>query len=254
MKTALLRSVSPHMGNCELTHLERQLIDIEKAKQQHEEYANALKELGCDLLWAQAAPELPDSVFVEDCAIVFDELAVITRPGALSRRAETAGVEEVLRQHRQLHHITEPGILDGGDVLVLGKEIFVGLSSRSNEQAVRQMETILSPHGYSVRGVNVNGCLHLKSAIAQVSEDILLLNPAMIDRQIFSHFKQLETHPKEPFAANALLVNDSLIYSMEFPRTALLLAEASLDLYLVDNSEVVKAEGGVTCCSVIFEK
>ncbi len=252
MKTALIRPVSPNMAACELTHLERQPIDVELAVRQHAEYAKALTELGCELLWAEAAPELPDSVFVEDCAIVLDELAIITRPGAESRRAETAGVEEVLRKYRQLHHITEPGILDGGDVLVLGKEIFVGLSSRSNEQAVRQMQRILSPYGYSLRGVSVNGCLHLKSAITQVSEDTVLLNPAMIERQIFSHFKQIETHPEEPFAANALLVNDTLICSLEFPRTALLLAKVCLDILLVYNSEVVKAEGGVSCCSVIF--
>lgn len=252
MKIALLRPVSPRMHECELTHFHREVIDVNKAVIQHGEYEKALEVLGCTIVKAEAAPELPDSLFVEDCAIVFEELAIITRPGAESRRSETEGIAAVLNNFKALHFITEPGTMDGGDVLQIGREVFVGVSSRTNREAAGQLRKILEPLGYSVKEVAVKDCLHLKSAITRVGEDTILLNPGIVERSLFSHFKQIETHPDEPFAANALWIDDTVIYSLEYPLTALRLAEVGIELYLLNNSEVVKAEGGVTCCSIIF--
>ncbi len=253
MLKAITRPISPRMAECELTHFDRQPIDIKLAEKQHTEYEKALIKLGCQIIKAAAAPDLPDSVFVEDCTIVLDELAIITNPGAISRKAEIAGLVEALGPFRPLEFILYPGVLDGGDVLVIGKQIWVGISSRSNQEAIKQLGGFVEPLGYEVKGVKVTGCLHLKSAVTQIGEGMVLLNPDWVDTAVFQQFKIIETHPDEPGAANALLVGDSVIFPADFPLTAMRLAEAGVDILLVDNSEVIKAEGGVTCCSVIFK-
>lgn len=252
MPIAITRPVSPKMAECELTHFDRQPIDIALAEKQHAEYEKALERLGCKVERAFPAPELPDSVFVEDCAVVLDELAIITNPGAISRKAEIPGLTTALGPYRPLKFILAPGVLDGGDVLVIGKQIWVGVSSRSNEEAIEQMQGFVAPFGYAVDGVEVTGCLHLKSAVTQVGEGTVLLNPDWVEAAIFKNFEIIETHPEEPGAANALLVGDTVIFPSDFPLTALRLIEAGVEVLLVDNSEVIKAEGGVTCCSVIF--
>lgn len=249
---AITRAVSPRMASCELTHVERQPINIALAEKQHEEYQDALRRLGCEVVHAPELPFFPDGIFVEDCAVVLDELAIITRPGAESRREEVFSMAEVLEAYREkIYYIEAPGILDGGDVLRIGKQVWVGLSGRSNEEAVRQMQYILTPYGYEVQGVQLTGCLHLKSAVTQVAEDLLLLNPDWVDADLFPDFDILETHPDEPGAANALLIGETVIYPTEFPETALALTMEGIELFLVDNSEVIKAEGGVTCCSLL---
>ncbi len=252
MPKAIVRAVSPRMAECELTHLERQPIRVPVAEKQHEEYMDALRILGCELLHAEELPFYPDSVFVEDCAIVLDELAIIARPGAESRRGEVHSVAELLEPLMPLFYIESPGLLDGGDVLRIGKEIWVGISGRTNRAAIQQMREIVEPKGYTVEEVELTDCLHLKSAVTQVAENTLLLNPDWVDPDIFEGFDIIETHPDEPGAANALLINGTVIFSSEFPITGLWLAEEGIELYFVDNSEVIKAEGGVTCCSVVF--
>ena len=253
MLKAITRPISPKMAECELTHFDRQPIDIALAEKQHTEYEDALKRLGCQIIKAPAAPDFPDCVFVEDCAIVLDELAIITNPGAISRKGEVAGLVEVLGPHRSLEFIMHPGVLDGGDVLVIGKQIWVGISSRTNQAAIDQLKGFVESFGYEVIAVDVKGCLHLKSAVTQIGKNAVLLNPDWIDASIYQSFKIIETHLEEPGAANALLVGDTVIFPADFPLTALRLAEMGVDLLLVDNSEVIKAEGGVTCCSVIFK-
>ena len=253
MLKAITRPISLKMADCELTHFDRQPIDIELAKKQHADYEKALQKLGCQIINASAAPDFPDSVFVEDGAVVLDEMAIITNPGAVSRKGEIAGLVEVLGPHRPLEFILYPGVLDGGDVLVIGKQIWVGISNRSNMEAIEQMRVFVEPFGYSVKGVEVTSCLHLKSAVTQVGENVVLLNPSWVDVSIFQQFKIIETHPEEPGAANALLVGETVIFPADFPLTAMRLVDAGVELLLVDNSEVIKAEGGVTCCSVIFK-
>ena len=236
-----------------MTHLERQPIDIAKAVKQHHEYEKILSDLGYNIIKATAAPHLPDSVFVEDCAIVLKELAILTHPGAESRRAEVEGLAEVLKPYRELHYINPPSIIDGGDVLVIGKQIWVGLSNRSNQSAINQMQKITTPHHYTIRGVNVTGCLHLKSAVTQVAKKTVLLNPEWIDANIFKDFQIIETHPDEPHAANALYLKEAVLFPKAYPLTAKKLIDAGIKIILLDNSEVIKAEGALTCCSVIFD-
>ena len=256
MVIALTRAVSPAMQNCELTHLSRQSIDIDLACQQHRAYEEALKGLGCQVQRLPAEPDLPDSVFVEDAAVVFDEIAIITRPGAASRRPETTSIARALNSYRRLCMIEPPGTVDGGDVLCVGKNVYVGLSSRSNTPAIEQMQNILSPYGYMVQSINVNGFLHLKSAVTLIAKDTLLINPAWVDAAVFGNMRIIEVDPRESYGANALWIDEGVIYPSNFPHTRQRIVEAMekrrMRLFEVDVSELQKAEGAVTCCSLII--
>ncbi len=249
---ALTRAVPASIVSCELTHLDREPINVEIADAQHAAYEAALRASGCRVERLDATPDLPDSVFVEDIAVVLDELAVITRPGASSRRPESASVATALARYRDLVTIAAPGFLDGGDVLCVGRRIFVGLSSRTNAQAVEQLRGFVTPHGYSVESVTVRGVLHLKSAVTRIGASTLLINRALIDATPFRDFDQLETDPDEPAAANALLVESVLLFPTAFPKTRERLEKAGLDVRTVDASELAKAEGALTCCSLLL--
>jgi dimethylargininase len=252
MHIAITREVSPDMAACELSFVARSQVVTALAQSQHAAYQDALRGLGCEVISLAAEPSLPDAVFVEDTALVFDEVAVITRPGAVSRRAETGAVAEALRVYRPLLHIDEPATLDGGDVLRIGPCVYVGISARSNAEAVAQLRRSLAPHGYSVQAVAMRDCLHLKSAVTQVAADTVLINTAWVDAAVFAGYRQIEVDPNEPHAANALLIGDALIYPTNFPRTRERLENAGIRVVAVDVGELQKAEGAVTCCSLLF--
>jgi len=252
MLIAITREVSPGIQNCELTHTERRPIDLALARQQHRSYQDQLAMLGCQMINLPADPNLPDSVFVEDVAIVLDELAVITRPGAESRRPETTAVAEALAPYREVVNIVFPGTMDDGDVLRIGKSVCVGISSRTNAAGFEQLRDFLVPLGYSVIAVSVSGCLHLKSAITQVSADALLVNRDWIAVDLFNHWRLIDVHPDEPHAANALLIGDKVVYPSSYPQTSQHLENEGLSLFPIDVSELIKAEGAVTCCSLVF--
>ena len=240
------------MASCELTHLARVPIDLDRARAQHRDYEQALADAGCRVERLPAGPDMPDAVFVEDIAVVFDELAIITRPGAESRRVEVPAIAAALEPHRTLSFIEPPGTLDGGDVLVAGRRVYVGVSSRTNRQAIAMMHRALAPHRYTVCAVEVHGCLHLKSAVTSVADDTLLVNPRWIARDALGGFDLVEIDPSEPAAANSMRVGETVIFPSAFPRTAERLAKRGVTLRLVDASEVAKAEGAVTCCSLVF--
>ena len=248
---ALTRGVSPAITRCALTHLERTAIDLDLARAQHRAYEQSLEAAGCAVRRLDDGPDLPDSVFIEDTAVVFDELAVIARPGASSRRGETAAVASALAAHRRVEHIESPATLDGGDVLCVGRRVFVGRSSRTNAAGLEQLRRIVSDFGYDVRPVAVRGCLHLKSAATAVADDVLLVNRAWIPDADLTGFELLDVDPTEPFAANALRIGDCLIHAAAFPRTRARLEARALRVEALDLSELAKAEGAVTCCSLL---
>ena len=250
---AITRAVSSSIADCELTFLERIPIDLENARRQHHAYEAALRSMGVEVMSLPEEPHLPDAVFVEDVAILLDECAVLTRPGAESRRPESASISRALAPYRELLSIQAPGTVDGGDVLVVGRQVFVGMSSRSNRSAIEQMQAFLAPFGYSVRAIPVSGCLHLKSAVTQVAQATLLINPDWVERKNFSDMEFIEVDSSEPYAANALLVGDKLLYQPAYPRTLSRLAAAEIHPLLLDQSELAKAEGALTCCSLIFK-
>lgn len=249
---ALTRPVSASLADCQLTHLERTPIDIPLAREQHRAYENALRDAGCDVIALPAADDLPDAVFVEDAAVALDEVAVITRPGAESRRRELDGVAAELGRHRPLLRIEPPGTLDGGDVLRIGRTLYVGRSERTNDAAIEQLRRLLEPYGYTVVAVDVTGCLHLKTAVTLIAPDTLLINRKWIDVAPLSGCRLVDVAPGEPFAANALLVGDVLLTAQSFPRTNERLAALGLAPQPVDASELAKAEGGLTCCSILL--
>lgn len=251
MVIALTREVSRSIADCELTHLEREPINLPHARAQHARYEEVLFELGCTIQRLPPLNDLPDAVFVEDTAVVLPEVAVITRPGAPSRRPEVTSVAHALGEYRDLAFIEDAGTLDGGDVLVIGSTIYVGSSSRTNAQGIEQLAHIAKRHGYIVRPVTVSGCLHLKSAVTQVAEDVVLLNPDWVDRAMFERLQYIEVHPGEPFAANALLVGRSVIYPSGFDETCGRLTNAGIDVHTIETREIQKAEGGVTCCAIL---
>jgi dimethylargininase len=252
MRIAVTREVSRQIGRCELSFQERLPIDLGLARAQHHLYEECLVELGCRLVRLAEEPDLPDSVFVEDTAIVLDELAIITRPGALSRRRETESIALALRPYRQPVFIKEPGVLDGGDVLQLGKKLFIGMSHRSNEPAIRQARESLRAFGYAVTGIQVKGCLHLKSAVTQVAEDTLLINRDWVDADAFGPMRLIDVHPAEAGAANALRVGEVVIFPAAYQRTRHCLTDRGIHVRTLDVSELAKAEGGLTCCSLVF--
>lgn len=252
MTIALTRDVSPAIAYCELTHLTRTAIDPEIARAQHAAYERCLTEAGCVVHRLDASAEMPDAVFIEDTAVVFDELAVVARPGAPSRRAETLAVAAVMAQHRPVRHIEPPATLDGGDVLCVGRTVFVGRSTRTNAAGVEQLRHILTPLGYDVRTAEVCGCLHLKSAVTAAADDVLLVNRAWIPTGELTGFEVVDVDPAEPFGANALRLADRVLHAAAFPRTRERLEKRGIRVDSVDLSELAKAEGAVTCCSILI--
>lgn len=250
---AVTRPVSPSIVRCELTHLARQPIDVPRAAAQHAAYQELLRSLGATVVEAPAAPDLPDAVFVEDAAIVLDEIAVIARPGAASRRAETAAIASVLATYRPLHSITAPATLDGGDVLRLGRTLYVGRSARTREDGIDQLRRIATPFGYEVDAVDFTGCLHLKSAVTAIGAELLLVNPEWVDSTAFPGHASLAVDHAEPHAANALLLHGTVVFPSQYPRTLERLTRRGLRVATVDSSELARAEGGLTCGSLIFE-
>ena len=254
MTLAITRDISPRFNECELTHIDRTPIDLDIARAQHHEYVNALAAIGCQIVELPAETDLPDSVFVEDIAFILDEVAVITRPGADSRKPETASIIQALTPLRALVQVTAPATVDGGDVLVLGKNIYVGISTRSNQAAIHQLQELLDVYGYKVTGVEMHDCLHLKTALTKVDDNTVLINPNWVDTSHFKDLNWIEVDPTEPFAANCLPVNGFLIYPTSFPKTRAKLEAHGCKICAVTVDELAKAEGAVTCCSLIISQ
>ncbi len=252
MTIAITREVSPRFNECEITHIDRSPIDINVARAQHREYIKTLAALGCQLVELPAEADLPDSVFVEDTAFILPEVAVITRLGADSRKPETESIIRALSPYRSLVHVTEPATVDGGDVLVLGKNIYIGISTRSNETSISQLQQLLINYGYTVTAVEMHDCLHLKTAVTKVDDKTLLINPKWVDTLHFKNFDWIEVDPSEPFAANCLSIGGVLVYAAAFPKTQKQLEKTGCKIFTVNVSELAKAEGAITCCSLII--
>lgn len=252
MPLAVIRAISPRFNECEITHIERTPIDLDIARAQHSQYVNALKQLGCEVLELPAEADLPDSVFVEDAAFILPHAAVITRPGADSRKPETESIIQALSPHINLMHLREPATLDGGDVLVMGKNIYIGLSTRSNQDALDQLSEMLGDDGYTVTGVELHDCLHLKSAVTRVDDNTLLINKNWVDTHHFEQYELIEIAPDEPHAANCLPIGNSIIYPTSFPNTDARLKAQGYKIINIEVDELAKAEGAVTCCSLIL--
>jgi dimethylargininase len=253
MLQALTRQVGASFASCELTFLERQPIDVAKAMEQHRAYESCLRELGAHIISLPADPAFPDGVFVEDPAIVLDEVAIITRPGAESRRGETHSIAEALTPFRETRSLMAPATLEGGDVVRIGRTLYVGLSQRTNLEGIAQLTEFLRPFGYRVVPVRINGCLHLKSGACWAGGDMVLANRQWVDPEPFQDYKIIDVAPDEPSAADVLPIGDTLLVPSNFVHTCEILAAAGIAVRPIDVSELQKAEAGVTCMSLLFE-
>ena len=249
---ALLRTPSPALIDCELTHIERVAIDLGRAADQHRDYADLLTSLGVQVTILDPLAAFPDSCFVEDAALAFPECFVLTSPGVASRRGEPALLQGHLPGDRPVLSIDMPATIDGGDVLTVGTSVFVGLTSRTNVAGVEALGAALAPFGYSVTGVPGDAALHLKTAVTAPDDRTVLINPALIDRNVFAAFEQIECDPSEPFAGNCLRVGTTVVMQSAHPRTAAVLAARGFAVESVDVSEFAKAEAGLTCLSLII--
>lgn len=252
MDLALTREVSPSIHRCELTFLARQPISYRRAVEQHRKYCEVLASLGLEVLSVAADPARPDCCFVEDTAVVLDELAVLTHMGSAARRPESPAIERALAPHRRVVRMGPPATLDGGDVLLVGRRLFVGLTRRTNTEGIESLRAAVGPHGYEVIAIDVKGCLHLKSAVTAIDDETLLADVVSVDPKAFPGLDVIAT--QEPGAANVLRVRGYLIAHTGFPRTIDLLARHGAAVKEVDVSEFLKAEAGVTCKSLLFRR
>ena len=252
MLTATTRAVSPALADCELSFIERQTIDLEKARNQHRDYERALESLGARVISLPAEPTLPDSMFVEDPAIVLDELAVIFPLGSAWRRPEAASLAQALAPFRKLAYIELPGTVEGGDILRIDRKLFAGLTRRSNAEGHRQLAQIVAPHKYEVISIPVTGCLHLKSAVTYLGRNTVLANRLWFDSAPLDAYDFIDVDPAEPHAANALALAGTVIFPASFPKTRARLESRGFQVTPLDISELQKAESGLTCSSLIF--
>jgi dimethylargininase len=253
MLTALTRAVSRSLAQCELTWLSREKIDFELASAQHERYEEALGCMGVRVISLSEQPDLPDAVFVEDPLIVTDEVAILTRMGAASRHPEGASLEAAIAGFRTVRRLTEPATLEGGDVMPIGRDVFVGLSSRTNAEGIEQLRGILGPFGYRVCAVGVRGCLHLKSACTSLGDGKILANRSWLDTDALAGYCIVDVATEEPGAANVLRIGDTVLMPDCFPQTSKIIEAKGLRVLAIDISELMKAEAAITCSSVIFE-
>ena len=252
---AFTRAVSPKLADCELTHFGRTPINTSAAAAQHANYEQALRGAGFEVIRLPELPEHADGVFVEDVAVLLNDHAIVTRPGAPSRANEVDTTATALAQHFEVHRL-RAGNLDGGDVLRIGRTLHVGLSSRTSVDGIAALEEVVGPLGFAVAATKLSGILHLKSAATVAGHDaggklVLLYNRAAVDPSQFSGVELFAVDEDEADAANVLRAGEHIIMPAGYPKTAEYLSKRGFEVVEVDVSELEKAEAGVTCMSLI---
>lgn len=253
MLNAIVREVSPTIQQCQLTFIPRQPIDVERAIRQHRAYKQCLTAFGLRIISLPVSPELPDAVFVQDTSVVVDEVAVAVTMGAVNRRPEVSSVADVLKTFRPLKQINQAGTLEGGDVVRIGRTLYVGLSKRTNLEGINQLSKILKPFGYQVKPVQVKSCLHLSTACSYLGLNTIVANKAWMDISAFDGFDLIDVDPGEPWAANVMVMKETIILPASYPRTSRLVQSRGFKVQTIDVSELEKAEAGLTCMSIIFD-
>ena len=230
-------------------------IDAARAEAQHAAYEAALRDAGCDVRRLPSLPDAPDGVFVEDTALLLDGQAIMTRPGIASRALEVGSTAAALSAYFPVHRLAR-GRVDGGDVLRVGRMLYVGRSARTDDDGIAALREVAGSFGFSVVPVAMGSCLHLKSAVTCLGADAagrfsVLVNPAWIDLEPFGQLNRLEVDTGEPWGANTLRLDGRLLVSAAYPRTNAMLAARGYDLCVLDVSELQKAEAALTCMSLV---
>ncbi len=249
---ALTHRPSPLLGECQLTFIDRTPIDLEQAYAQHQAYCASLEAAGIQVQVLETSPDLPDSAFVEDCAVILDELAILTRPGSPSRQPEVERLAPYLAEARAVVQIQSPATLEGGDVLRIEKTLYVGSSTRTNSAGIAALSEIVQPYGYQVIAVPVPGSLHLKTACTALDDETLLANLEWVDLFDLKGLRILPVAEEEPWAANILRIGDRLWAQTAFPRTREMLYGVGYAVEAIDCREFLKAEAGLTCLSLVY--
>ena len=249
---AIVRGIPNTFQDCVTISHDTPKINVELARQQHEAYCKTLEQLGLKLIRIDSDDALPDCCFTEDTAIVFDDLAIITSPGTPSRVAETVEMEKTLTPLKKIYHLSPPATLDGGDVLKIDKKIFIGNSSRTNKEAIKQVAAIINPKGYEVIGVKIWNTLHLKSVCTYLGNECIILAEGYLDDKIFSQYDKIIVPKEEEYCANCLVVNKKVLIPKGFPKTKSLIESKGFYVIELEMSETKKADGALTCSSIIF--
>ncbi len=248
--TALVRAPSGRLAEGIVTHLARTPVDVALARQQHAAYVAALAAAGWAIGQVPAAEDCPDSVFVEDTVVVVDDLAVLARPGAAVRRAEVGGAADAVASlGLRTARITEPGTLDGGDVLQAGTTVYVGRGGRTNAEGIRQLRSLLAPLGRTVVAVPLGDVLHLKSAVTALPDGTFLLLPHLVPAGLFPAVRPVQ---EESGCHVVPLGGDKVLIAASAPRTAALVEDLGFTPVVADITEFEKLEGCVTCLSVLL--
>lgn len=220
--------------------------------EQHSAYIETLRSLGLDVIVLDPLLDYPDAYFVEDIAVVTPDVAIITNPGAESRRGEADTIESILAEYRETLRIQAPGTVDGGDVLMVGTHFFIGISDRTNRTGAEQLTSILAAYGNALTVVSVHSGLHLKSSVNYVGQNTLLTTEGYADVDQFREYDKIVVDKSEKYAANTVLIDNSLIIPKGFPKTRERLLTLDLNIIELDVSEMRKMDGGLTCMSVRF--
>jgi dimethylargininase len=248
---ALVHRPSPQMAECLVTFVERTVMDADLLLQQHAAYCDALRDCGAEVRLLDMNCDFPDCTFVEDTAVVLDELALMARPGNAVRRGETVGIEVELRKLRPVERVAAPAILEGGDVLRVGKTLLIGLSSRTDAAGTAALESVSRRFGYRVQTIGVRGCLHLKTACTALPDGRLLVNPEWVDFEALSEFELIRVPEDEPWGANVVCLGDRVIAAAAHVETANLIGQLGFEVCPVALGEFARAEGGATCLSLL---
>jgi dimethylargininase len=249
---AITRRPGPELARCQLTHLERVPIDVGLACKQHRAYQDALRGAGVRVVELPSDPTLPDGAFVEDTAVVLDELAVIAAPAPPSRRGEWPAVEAALRPFYRTVRLPPGAYLEGGDLVRLGRTLYVGQGGRTREPGLRALDAVVRPLGYAVVPVRLGGCLHLKIGCCALDGETLLVNRAWLDAGALTGLRLVDVPAEEPWGANVLRLPGATLVSAACPRTAGVLCGLGHPVVALDVSELHKAEAGLTCLSLVF--
>jgi len=253
-KIALTRGISAAIDRCEVSFIDRAPIDVQKMKQQHRAYEDMLRSMGYEVVQIPADDSCPDCCFIEDTALVLDEIAVITYPGSEARRGEVPGVVPTIEKYRKTVRIEPPATLEGGDVLRIGRNLYVGLTQRTNAQGVESLRSLVKPYGYTVTGVPTPGALHMKSVCTAADDRTIVADPTRMDASVFKDYDVVEIPPDEWMGGDLLPINGTVCMIEGFPKLKTALEARGLEVRTQNMSEFLKAEAGLTCLSLLFEE
>lgn len=249
---AIVRNIPNSFQQCITGFSGKFPIDVTLAQQQHEHYCHTLVDLGLKLVRIEADDYLPDCCFTEDTAIVTDGLGIISFPGTESRHAEIIEMEKALTTYKKIQHIAAPATIEGGDVLKIGKKLFIGHSARTNEEGIKQVAGLVNELGYEVIPVKIHNTLHLKTVCTYLGNNCIIYADGHFDENIFSEYDKIIVPVTESYCANTLAVNGKVLIPKGFPLTRSLIGNKGYSIIELDMSEIEKADGALTCLSVIF--